>query len=147
MSATTTRSGELAQAVVANQRLARMTQWSLTDTVSETAWGDSDNGIFTVRKRARREATGDFQGKYETTQAPTTLFVAGDCCSLVLWEDITDAQAYWYFSEVLIRSYSVTFNQDSKEVVGWSATWASSGRYYAPYESGAPAATAPTVPE
>ena len=141
----TARSGEFAQAEVCNQRVARMTQWSLTDQVSETAWGDSDNGAFTVRRRARRDASGDIQGKYDEVTPPTRYFIAGDCCTLVLWEDINDSRGYWYFNEVLIKSYSVTFNQDSKEVVGWTATWASSGEYFEPYNPNAPTAAPPTV--
>lgn len=146
MSTQTARSGLHAQAVVAGSRIARMTQWSLTDTVSETAWGDSDNGEFTVRKKARRECSGDLQGKYDTDEPPNRTFNAGDCVALVLWEDVNDADAYWYITEALIQSYAVTFNQDSKEVVGWTANWASSGRFYPPYASNAPSASAPSVP-
>ena len=65
-----TRTGEFAQAVVGGTRIARMTQWSLTENSAETAWGDSDNGGWTVRRRARKDATGTIEGRFDTGQKP-----------------------------------------------------------------------------
>jgi hypothetical protein len=143
MASSTVRTGELAQAVVGGTRIQRMTQWDLTDQISETVWGDSDSCGYDVRRGNRRGATGSVQAKYETGQKPYTVFKPGDCVTLILWENTDDSSSYWYFAEVLIQSFALTFNQDSKEVVGWTASWGSSGRYYQPYESGAPAATVP----
>jgi len=61
----------------------------------------------------------------------------------VLWESSTDSD-YWVFPCVLIQSFSIDVNPDTKEVITWSATAGTDGIYYYPGESGAPSETLPS---
>ncbi len=44
----------------------------------------------------------------------------------------------------LITGYQLTLDQDSKEVVGWTADFGADGQYYRPGETGQPTETFPT---
>ena len=134
------RNGSLGKVVVAGQKIARITQWGVNESVGETAWGDSDSGNFTNRKPGRRDATVSFEGKFDENSKVYSLFRVGDNVKLVLWETAAD---YWAFPCVLIQSFNLTYNVDTKEVVGWQATAGADGIYYAPGEDGAPNETLP----
>lgn len=133
--------GDLGEIVADGTAIARATQWSQSRKIGESAWGDSDSEGHTMRKGARRDATGSLEGKFDTDDPFYDLIAEGDEPALVLWATRT---LYWYFSCVLITGYNLAVNMDSKEVVGWSADWGESGKSYRPGEAGAPAATYPT---
>lgn len=127
---------------VGTVRVCRLTNWSFNPTTSASEWGDSDSAGFTNRKNARKDGTGTLTGKLEDTQKPhQDLFMPGDTVLLALWEN---ASEYWYIGRALITSYTVTFDQDSKEVVEWSADFGADGRYYRPGEAGQPTESFPT---
>lgn len=139
-SSATARTGELAKAVVDDQLVARITQWSFNPTAAESAWGDSDSGGYTNRVGARKDGTGSLTGKFDSDNKAYDLFMPGDTVKLVLWETATD---YWVIECALITSFTVTYDQDTKEVVEWSADFGADGKYYYPGEVGAPAETLP----
>lgn len=140
---TTARNGCEGKVVVAGQLIARITSFSIQESVGETAWGDSDSGGFTNRKAGRRDATINFGGKFDTNKKIYNLMRVGDNVKLVLWESTTDTD-YWVFPCVLIQSFQVDVNTDTKEVITWSATAGADGIYYYPGESGAPSETLPS---
>lgn len=134
-------SGRDGKAVVDGSLVARLTQWSINPSTSESAWGDSDSQGYTARARARKDCTGSIQGKFDTGSKIYTLFEAGDIVELVLWED---ASNYWAFPRVLITSFNLVFDQDTQEVVGWTADFGADGIFYRPGASGAPTETLPS---
>lgn len=136
----TAQTGVLGKAIVDDVAIARITQWSVNTTVGESAWGDSDCGAFTVRKAARKDATGTVTGKFDTGTPTYTLFQSGDIVKLVLWENAAD---YWAFPSALIQSYTETVDVDTKEAIEWSATFGADGVYFRPGEAGAPVETLP----
>ena len=140
MTGVTTLTGVLGKAIVDDVAMPRITQWALTTTVGETAWGDSDSGAFTNRKAARKDATGTITAKFDTGTKVYSLFQAGDIVKLVLWENLTD---YWAFPSALIQSYTETVDVDTQEVVEWSATFGADGTYFRPGEAGAPVESLP----
>ena len=137
----TARSGELGKAVIDDVLVVRLTQWTLTAVVSESAWGDSDSQGFTNRKKAKRDATGSVTGKFDTDTTPYELFEEGDIAKLALWETTT---AYWVFPRALMQNFKITYDQDTKEVVEWSSDFGADGIFYKPGAAGAPAQTLPT---
>ena len=141
MSGESAVSGELGKAVIDDSLVARITTWSINRQSSESAWGDSDSGGFTNRKRARRDATGTISGKLDSDDLQYNLFDDGDIVELVLWEDAT---RYWVIPRALIQNFQLEFNTDTKEVVGWTASFGADGQYYKPGENGAPVQTLPT---
>lgn len=141
MTGVSARSGELGKAVVDDTLVARLKSWNLNPTSSETAWGDSDSGAYTNRKRARKDATGSMTGAFDSDSKVYDLFEEGDIVKLVLWETATD---YWALPSALIQSFDLTYNQDTKEVVEWSADFGADGQYYKPGASGAPTETLPS---
>jgi hypothetical protein len=140
-SSATARTGELGKAVVDDTLIARITQWTFNPTSAESAWGDSDSGGYTNRVGARLDGTGNLTGKFDTSNKVYDLFMPGDTVKLVLWESAAD---YWVLECALITSFSVTYDQDSKEVVEWTADFGADGKYYYPGEAGAPVETLPT---
>jgi len=132
---TTARTGSLGKAVVDSTLVARLTQWTFNPTVGESAWGDSDSGGFTNRVAARKDGTGSIAGKFDTGTKVYDLFMPGDVVELILWETAAD---YWALPCALISSFTVTYDNDSKEVVEWSADFGADGQYYYPGEAGAP---------
>lgn len=134
------RSGELGKAVVDGTLVARLTQWTVNPTASETTWGDSDSAGYTNRKKARLDCTGTIEGKFDDDNPVYDLFDVGDSPKLVLWENATD---YWVFPCCLIQKFSINYNQDTKEVVGWTADFGSDGIFYRPGQAGAPSETLP----
>lgn len=123
-------------AVVGSTRVSRLTNWSFNPTATSSKWGDSDSAGFENTKTARKAGTGSLAGKMEETQkVHQDLFMPGDTVKLLLWENTTE---YWYIGRAHIDGYSVTFDQDTKEVVEWTADFSSDGQYYRPGESGQP---------
>ena len=131
----TARAGNLGKAVVDDTLVARLKTWSFNPIVGESAWGDSDSAGFTNRKAARKDGTGSMTGAFDTTSKVYDLFVPGDIVKLVLWEDATD---YWVMPCALIQSFDVTYDNDTKEVVEWSADFGADGQYYKPGEAVVP---------
>lgn len=140
---TTARRGNEGKVNVDDEQIARLTQWSLNSSVSETAWGDSDSEGFTNRSPARKDCTGSIQGKFDNDDKVYDLFAPGDLVELVLFE-ANVANAYWTFPSALIQNYQITYDQDSKEVVGWQSDWGADGRFYPPGSAGAPVQTYPS---
>lgn len=138
----TARTGHLGKAVVGGTLVYRLTQWSFTPSTSDSAWGDSDSGGFTVRAAARKDGSGSISGKFDENRKPYSLFMPGDIVKLVLWESATD---YWVLTRVLINNLALGFSPDSKEVVDWSADFSCDGAYYYPGQSGASVETLPTT--
>ena len=139
-SSASARTGELGKAVVDSTLIARITQWTFNPTAAESAWGDSDSGGYTNRVSGRKDGTGNLTGKFDTTNKVYDLFMPGDSVKLVLWESATD---YWVMECCLITSFSVTYNNDTKEVVEWTADFGADGKYYYPGEAGAPVESLP----
>jgi len=139
-SSSSARTGELGKVVVDDTLVARITQWSFNPTAAESAWGDSDSGGYTNRVAARKDGTGSMTGKFDTDSKVYDLFMPGDTVKIVLWESATD---YWVLECALITSFTVTYDQDSKEVVEWSADFGADGKYYYPGEAGAPVEVLP----
>lgn len=137
---TTARTGTNAQAVIDDELIARMTSWTFNTSVGETAWGDSDSEGHTNRAAARKDGTGTFAGKFDDDDPPYELFVAGDIVELVLWENTAD---YWALPSSLVQNFTLTYDQDTKEVVAWSSDFGADGKYYYPGEAGAPSHTIP----
>lgn len=130
-------------AAVDNTRVARLTNWSVNPTSSVSEWGDSDSAGFTCVKAARKALSGTLTVKLDSNQKPhKSLFMPGDTVELVLWEDATSD--YWYIGRAVITSYTVTFDQDTKEVVECSADFSSDGQYYRPGETGIPSEAFPS---
>lgn len=136
----TVRTAKDAKAVFDDILVLRMTQWTINPSTSETTWGDSDSEGFTNRKGARRDGTGTVQGKFDTDRTIYDLVREGDEIKLALWENGTD---YWSIPNALVQNYTLTYDQDTKEVVGWNLSWGAIGRFYHPGESGAPSYTLP----
>jgi hypothetical protein len=130
-------------AAVAGTRVCRLTQWTFNPTTSTSEWGDSDSAGYTNRKGARKDGTGSLVGKMEDTQkVHQDLFMPGDTVQLTLWENATTD--YWYMARALITNYSVTFDQDTKEVVEWNADFGADGKYFRPGEAGIPSQSFPS---
>lgn len=131
-------SGDCGEVAIDGVRLFRLTQWSINPTASVSEWGDSEGGAYTNRKRARLDATGTIEGKLDEVNQWYDQFDAGDCVSLQLFEDncegaaASDVDVFWWFPSVIITDVSMTFDNDTKEVVGWSANWGTDGPFYKP---------------
>lgn len=139
--ASTAVMGDAGEIVADGTAIARTTQWSIAPKIGESAWGDSDSAGYTHRKGARKDATGSVEGKFDSANPPYNYLEIGDEPELVLW--VTTA-LYWDFPCVLITSFNLTVNMDSKEVLGWTADWGASGIFYRPGQASAPAKTYPT---
>lgn len=136
----TARTGTAGKAVVDSTLVARVKIWNLAVTSPDVAWGDSDSEGFTVRLGGRKDATGSMTGAFDTGTKVYTLFMPADIVELVLFETATD---YWALPRALIINFNVSYNQDTKEVVEWSADYGCDGQYYHPGEAGAPAHSLP----
>jgi hypothetical protein len=141
MSGVSAVSGVLGKAVIDSDLIARLTSWSVNRQSGESAWGDSDSGGFTNRKRGRRDATGSIAGKLDEDDYQYNVFDDGDIVTLVLWENAT---RYWVFPSALIQNFQLEFNPDTQDVVGWTADFGADGIYYKPGQSGAPVHTLPS---
>lgn len=113
-------------------RIARITNWSLTESSDETTWHDSDSDVFRQRLPAVKEATGDFDFKFDLNFPQYDRLRAGECCELILFHS---AMIYWIVPTALIRSLSFTVNIEDLEVEEGSCDWASHSYYYAPGEN------------
>lgn len=139
----TARTGRDADVAVGSTLVARCTQWSLDESAAESAWGDSNSEGYTNRSLGRKDATGNIQGKLDEDVPCYDLFAPGDIVEITLWED---DETYYYFGRAFIRTFNVLYNIDTREVVGWTATFASDGKYYRPGEAGIPSKTKPAAP-
>lgn len=143
MSGSTTRSGRLGKAVVDDTLLRRLTQFTINSKAGESAWGDSDSEGHTNRQLARKDRTGKISGKFDTDEPVYNVFEEGDFVKLVLWEDPDEPNAYWVFPSAMIQTFDLVYDQDTQEVVGWTADFGEDGKSYKPGEDGAPAETFP----
>lgn len=142
MSGSTAVTGTLGQAVVDGERIARLTAWSLQESDGEMAWGDSDSSGHTNRKAGRLDRTGTISGKFDSDSPPYQVFRSGDIVTLALW--ITSAAGHYYaFPSAKISNFRLDIDQDSKQVIGWSADFGEDGKSYYPGEAGAPSYTLP----
>ena len=142
-SSDTVLTGNAGKVEVDDTELSRITQWEITTTTEESAFGDSDSAGYTNRVPGRKDATGSFGGKFDNDQEPYDLFVAGDVVEVVLWQSATPAN-YWHFPCALIQNFNLSVNMDTKEAVDWSADFGADGIYYRPGQSGAPAESYPS---
>lgn len=140
--AETARTGVDGKAVVEGELVARLTKWSLSAKAAINEWGDSDGEGYTLALPGRKGATGTIEGKFDEEDEQYNLFAEGDQVELVLWQS-EEAQDYWAFPCVIVGEFTLEYDVDGQTVVGWSAPWTSSGRYYRPGQSGAPAHTLP----
>ena len=135
------RTGNQGKAEIDDTPVARITVWELTVTVEETAWGDSDSAGFTNRVAGRKDCTGKVTGKFDNDDPAYDLFDVGDSVELVLWET---ENSYWHFPCVLMQSYAVSYNMDTKEAVEWNADFGADGIFYRPGAAGAPSEVYPS---
>ena len=126
--------GDAAEAVYDGTAVARMTQWTFNPTSGISEWGDSDGGAFTNAKPTRKSGGGSVEGKLDSGSEVYDVFVPGDEPTLVLW---INATLYYDLPCAVIGTFSLTLDQDSKEVVGWSSDFTASGVFYYPGEAGA----------
>lgn len=113
-------------------RIARITNWTLTEASDETTWHDSDSGVFRQRIPAVKELNGSFDFKFDLNFPQYNCLRAGECCALVLFHN---ADLYWYVTYALINELTFTVNIEDLAVEEGSCTWASHGQYFAPNES------------
>lgn len=139
-SADSVRRGNLGKVKVDGTSVARLKAWDINHVVDETAWGDSDSAGFTNRVPGREDATGSMTGVFDNNNPVYSLFAVGDVVTLALFENVT---SYWYFPCALIKSYSVSYNMDTKEAVEWKSDWGADGIFYRPGAAGAPAVAYP----
>jgi len=112
--------------------IARITQWSVTDSLdTSTDWGDSDGGGYTNRAAGRRGASCDCEGKYDSVSATdaTDLFGPGDVAAVIC---ASNGGPGYTFTRALCTSFGITVNIDTEEVIGWTANFGSDGTYTAP---------------
>lgn len=133
--------GENAKTTIDDALLLRGTQFSITYESSETAWGDSDSGGYTARKKARRDATGSLTGKLDSGTKFYGMFDEGDIIDLAIFEDST---TYHSFPRALAQNISITYDQDTKEVTEVSSDFGADGIFYKPGEAGAPSKSLPS---
>lgn len=132
--------------------IARITQWSINPTSSETAWGDSDSGGYTNRKAARFDCTGTITAKFENANSnkrPYDYLKKGDIVKLVLWEDNAadgGTNQPWVFPSALIQSFNQTVDVDTKEVIEWSADFGADGIFHEPDVSAGLFTGSPALP-
>ena len=138
---TSVRTGNLAKVEVDGVAIARTTEWELTEEVEVTEFGDSDSEGYTNAVPGRRKASGSMTGKFDNDEPVYDLMAAGDYVALVLWENTT---SYWAMPCVLITSFNIVYNKDTKEPVEWTADFTSDNIYYRPGQSGAPSETYPS---
>lgn len=132
--------GVLGKAVVDDVTVARLTQWSIDPSAGDSEWGDSDGEGYTLVKSGRKGATGSCEGKFDTSKPQYAVFKLGDEVKLVLW---LDASRYYAIPCAVITGFSLVVNVDTQEVVGWTANWKASGKFYYPGQSGAPSESLP----
>lgn len=140
MTSATALTGRNGKHKVSSTVISRITQWVVSPKLASTSeWGDSDGAGYTNRAAGRRDCTFTSEGKYDTAVEVFDLFKPGDILTSVLWMDATSL--YWYFARALNMEFQLTVNVDSEEVEAWTSSWGTDGIFYAPGQSGAPAAT------
>jgi hypothetical protein len=134
MSGKTARSGEGGKAVVGTTLVARITTITVNTATTTSDWGDSDSGSFENTKPARRNANGNMTGMLDTVDPVYDLFDVGDVVEVQFWEDgnAETPAVYWHLECVVITSFDLTIDPNTKEVVGWTANWKADGRWYTP---------------
>jgi hypothetical protein len=68
--------------------------------------------------------------------APAAKGLPGLVTKLALWEDINESTAYWLFECALLQNFSLTMDQDSKEVMEWSVDFGADGKFWRPGQAG-----------
>src|SRR5688572_4204252 len=126
---TSVRRGNLAKVEVDGVPIARTTEWEATEEVEVTEWGDSDSEGYTNAAPGRRKMSGSMTGKFDDDDPVYDLMAVGDYVALVLWENTT---SYWACPCVLITSFNIVYNKDTKEPVEWTADFTSDNVYYRP---------------
>ena len=132
--------------------LARVTEWSINPTTTESAWADSDSAGYTNRVGGRKDCTGTLSGVMDKTykQYKNLLFNVdtsdpnnNDIVEVILWEDghETTPNEYWFFPRVLITGFSMTFDIDNRIEVRWTANFAADGIFYRPAQDNIPTVT------
>ena len=146
MSGTTAISGKNGKVVVASTLITRLTMWRLNVVSGTSAWGDSESEGFTNRIATRIDGTGSIGGKFDTNRKPYNVFNPGNVVTLALWLGgaAGASNGYYAFPSAVITSFDLEVNQDTQEVVGWTANFEADGRFYYPGQSGAPAYTLPS---
>ncbi len=134
MSSENTLTGREGKFAVENQDVARTTSWDVNPTLAGgSEWGDSDSEGYTNRTPGRRDCTFNAEGKYDTVDSVFNMFEEGDIAEAELRVDESPLQ--WQFPRALCNDFSMTVDIDTEEVVGWTSSWGSDGRYYRPGES------------
>ena len=131
--------------------LARITEWSISCTVTEDNWSDSDSGGYTNSMAGRRHSTGSIGGKLDKDVRQHTRFLFNDeetdpqncdVVTLVLWEnadeDATETGYHWVLPRAVITNYQQTFDVDNRGSVAWSADFSADGKFYKPGDSSRP---------
>ncbi len=144
------RTGKDGKAVINGKTAMRLTQWTINASVSETAWGDSDSQGYTSRKEARWDATGSLTGKMDSTSTSrpyaypsASAHIPGLVSEIVLWETSSTPE-YWVFPSALIQNFSLTVDQNTKEVIEWTLDFAADGKYWRPAQTNQPSRTYPS---
>lgn len=140
---TSARAGDQAIAVVNDTLVLRLKTFTVNPTTGESVWGDSGSEGHTFRKGARKDCTGNMVGVLDGDTKVYDIFMPGDIVKLTLWETQV-GQDYWHFPSALIQNFSLTFNQDTKEVVEWTADFGTDGVFYRPGEAGGAGQTVPS---
>ena len=136
MSSLNSLTGRLGKLVVDDTLVARTTQWEVNKKLAtKSEWGDSDSAGFTNRAAGRKDATFTTEGKYDTTDEVFDIFQPEDIAEVVLW--MNNTSLFWEFPRALNDDFTMMVNQDSQEVIGWTAAWGADGIFYYPGESGA----------
>ena len=136
-------SGKDGKVVVDGTLLLRITQWSLSLSATETVWGDSSSGNFTNRKTGRKDATMSLEGKQDNRRPIEGALREGDQPKVVLFES---ASRYWVFPCTHVNAFNLVINQETKEVIGWTASAGADGQYYGPDDAGQPSESIPAEP-
>ena len=118
-------------AVVNSDVIFRLKNWSINPTSGESVWGDSDSAGYTVRQKARLEATASMTGILDTNGPIYDVFQAGDVHDIVLWQS-RSSHDHWWFPSALITSFNLTSDVDTKEVMEWTCDFGADGKFWRP---------------
>lgn len=144
--------------------IARTTQWSVSVTVAEVVWGDSDSQGYTNRAPGRKDLTGSITGKLDKSFPTWALFEPmQDIVGLALFADAANppgaqaldppggnmgttqpANRFYELPRALITSYDVSVNKDTKEAVEWTSNFGADGIFFRPGQAGSHGLTLPT---
>lgn len=138
----TSVSGDGGKAQLNDILVLRLKTWTINPVTSMSEWGDSDSNGFTNRARARRDATGSLAGVLDSDDDVWDNVLIGEVLAPLTLHVRNAPQMFWYFPRVLVTSFNLTVDPDTKEVIEWSFDFASDNVFYEP-GFGAPV---PTIP-